>query len=321
MIYSSFSSDIIATKIATLCLSILIKTNQSWRTVYTLLSLPEEKVLALFNVKEKTKRGSYEDSLLPDIHFQEILNIDNKDIKDAEQLLEDVYIKGWNIAFFNSGFYPASWRYLKKQAPPLIFFKGMCKNNNVGVSVVGTTKPDEKCAEITKECVEFITQWGGYVISGGARGVDQIAHDIAIQSGGSTQAILPCGIFHYPIPSHWEEAIKCNKMQIISPWLPSAQWASQQAVRRNLFIAFLAQIGCILQPSHEGGSLRVARNILSRNLPVLVYKPESYAKMLKHLPQIFPLTNSDGKLNYPILKLAMEKVKSLKEGDVRDLFD
>lgn len=325
MIYSHFSSNKNAMHIASFCISILIKTNQSWKIVHHLLSLGEDIIISSI-IKGKGKEATikHKNTSYVNILADEILKISDVDIKTAEQLLLDVFAEGWNIAFYGSDFYPFQWLNLKNQAPPLFFFKGTQNKNvdhKIGIAVVGTTQPNANCVEITKELVTFIIQSGGYVISGGARGVDQIGHDTAIRCGGYTQVILPCGIFHYPIPSYWEESIKWNRMQIISPWLPSAKWASPQAVRRNLFIASLAKVGCTLQPSHEGGSLRVARYLLSHNLPVFVYEPKYYAKMLENHPNVLPLISSDGRLNYSLLESAMLKAKSIKEEAIGDLFD
>jgi len=323
MIYSSFSSEKNASLITSLCFSILKKTKQSWKTVYSLLSLDEEKILYIFNNRENIMQLDCKSIPISDAVLQKISIIGQKDIEEAEQLLIKVQKEGWNIAFFNSEYYPKQWLNLQGQSPPLIFFKGMfrCHNNNPGIAVVGTTQPTITCVEKVKELVKFIIHAGAYHISGGAIGVDRTGHDTAIFIEGSTQAILPCGIFHYPIPYHWERAIERNKMQVISPWLPSARWESQQAVRRNLFIASLAKIGCILQPTHKGGSFRVAQEILSRHLPVFVYEPQYYAKILKHLPQVLPLVNDEGQLNYTMLEQAIKKVKDIKEEPTKDLFN
>ncbi len=310
--------------IASFCVSILIKTNQSWKIVHHLLSLGEEIIVSIMKGRGNKTKIKHKNTFYVNILADEILKISNVDIKIAEQLLLDVFAEGWNIAFYGSKFYPFQWLNLKNQAPPLFFFKGTQNKNvehKIGIAVVGTTHPNVNCVEITKELVTFIIQSGGYVISGGARGVDQIGHDTAIRCGGYTQVILPCGIFHYSISSDWEEAIKLNKMQIISPWLPSAKWASQQAVRRNLFIASLAKMGCTLQPSHEGGSLRVARYLLSCNLPVFVHEPKHHAKMLENHPNVLPLISSDGRLNYSLLESAMLEAKSIKEKSMGDLFN
>jgi len=324
VIHSRFSSNKNAMLIASFCLSILIKTNQSWKIVHHLLSLNEEIIIKIITEIGKTAKINRKNISYGNILFDAILKISNRDIQIAEQLLLDVFAKGWDIVLHGSEFYPSQWSDLKNQAPPLFFLKGRLnshKNHKTGFAVVGTTQPTINCVEITKELVTFIVQSGGYIISGGARGIDQIGHNTAIRCGGTTQVILPCGILYYSIPHPWEEAIQNNRMQIISPWLPTAKWTSQQAVRRNLFIASLAEVGCILQPSHEGGSLRVARNILSRHLPVFVYKPKHYGKMLENLPAVLPLTNSDGRLNYSLLKNAISKVEFIKDEIIGDLFD
>ncbi len=312
MIYSSFFSNDVAYEITVICLSILLKTRQSWKTLYSLLSIDAEKILNFYN-----DRGTI------DFHFSlyQPLKITQREIYEAKNLLNKVFKTGWHIAYYGSEYYPSQWIQLKNQAPPLIFFKGTPRfEDRVPIAVVGTTKPTHNCANITKELVRWMEQYGGYHISGGAPGVDSIGHETAIRLGCISQAILPYGIFHYPLPPAWEEAICENRMQIISPWLPTVKWSSSQAVRRNLFIATIAKIGCLLKPSHQGGSYSVGRNLLSRELPVFIYKPRGFASALRYLPEVYPLVDSQNKINYELLNMAIAKVKNLQPRETQDLF-
>ncbi|GEM_PF-1269934 len=326
MIYSSFSSPKVAEVITTICLTILKKTNQSWKIVYSLLSLEEEEILDIYKKRKSIINKfeiNYKYNSLTHLFLHQIPEINDKDIYNAEKILYKVLSEGWSIAFYNSEKYFRQWFPLKKQAPPLIFLKGpFCNHeNNAGIAVVGTTQPSNDCVEITKQLVQLIVQLGAHHISGGAHGVDKIGHNTAIESGGFTRVILPCGILDYNIPYNWTQAIDNSRMQIISPWIPSAKWELSQAVRRNLFIASMARMGCILQPSNKGGSFRVAQNLLARNLTVFVYNPQKFAKALKYVPKALPLTTSTGKLNHSLIEQAIIKIKGFKEEPIKELFE
>jgi len=315
MIYSSFSSVKTAKMITVFCLALLLKTDQSWKKLHLLLSQGEKKILDIISKIRDMPKSEW-DKDRGDILLEiEQLRFSNQDILDAERMLERILQEGWNISFLGAEHYPQNWLLLRSQIPPIIFFKGLSTNNtnlNSSVAVVGTTKPNNICKKIVSELVSLIVRSGCSHVSGGADGIDRIGHDATIRFGGFTRAILPCGIFHYLLPTNWKEAIEKNSMQVISPWLPTARWTNSQAVRRNQLIASISQMACIIQPSHKGGSLKVAQNLLSQNMPVFAYNPQSYAKVLTYLPDVLPLTLPDGNLNYSSLEEYLHKIKNFK---------
>lgn len=323
MIYSPFSSIKVTRTIAKFCLAILLKTNQSWKKLHLLLSRNEKNILDIISkIQDISESGWNKNN--SDISLEiEKLGLKSQDFMIAERILERVLQDGWYISFFGAEHYPQDWLLLKNQMPPIIFFKGLCSNTNLnaGVAVVGTTKPNNACKKIVSELIPIIVQSGCCHVSGGANGVDRLGHDAAIRYGGFTRAILPCGVFHYPLPANWKDAITNNSMQVISPWLPTARWTNSQAVRRNQLIASISQMACIIQPSHKGGSFKVAQNLLSQNMPVFIYNPQSYAQFLTYMPDVLPLTTDDSKLNYSALEESLHKVKNSKNNHANEFLN
>jgi DNA processing protein len=62
------------------------------------------------------------------------------------------------------------------------------------IGVVGTREVTPYGIEVTKQLVRGLVSNGFTIVSGLARGVDTIAHETAIESGGNTIAVLGCGI-------------------------------------------------------------------------------------------------------------------------------
>ncbi len=323
MIYSPFSSIKVTRAIAKFCLAILLKTNQSWKKLHLLLSRNEKNILDIISkIQDISESGWNKNN--SDISLEiEKLGLKSQDFMIAERILERVLQDGWCISFFGAEHYPQDWLLLKNQMPPIIFFKGLCSNTNLnaGVAVVGTTEPNNACKKIVSELIPIIVQSSCCHVSGGANGVDRLGHDAAIRYGGFTRAILPCGVFNYPLPANWKDAITNNSMQVISPWLPTARWTNSQAVRRNQLIASISQMACIIQPSHKGGSFKVAQNLLSQNMPVFIYNPQSYAQFLTYMPDVLPLTTDDSKLNYSALEESLHKVKNSKNNHANEFLN
>ena len=88
--------------------------------------------------------------------------------------------------------------YLKElyQPPLVLFYYGdisLINNPKTNLAIVGTRKPSEVGADITKQIAKGIAK--KYVtVSGLALGVDAIAHKETIDNGGKTVAVLGCGI-------------------------------------------------------------------------------------------------------------------------------
>lgn len=62
------------------------------------------------------------------------------------------------------------------------------------IGVVGTRKITQYGEEVTRRLVQGLVRYGFTIVSGLAYGVDAVAHQTAIESGGKTIAVLGCGI-------------------------------------------------------------------------------------------------------------------------------
>ena len=85
-----------------------------------------------------------------------------------------------------------------KKYPKEIFFSGNTKLlSKTKISIVGTRKPSKYTREIIQRLASLLSQNNICTVSGGAMGVDAVAHSGARSS--NTIAVLPCGIdIKYP---------------------------------------------------------------------------------------------------------------------------
>lgn len=84
--------------------------------------------------------------------------------------------------------------------PPVLYVKGELKNEDAwAVAVVGTRRASTYGREVTRRLAGALARNGITVVSGMARGIDSVAHQAALESGGRTIAVFGCGIDHiYP---------------------------------------------------------------------------------------------------------------------------
>lgn len=83
--------------------------------------------------------------------------------------------------------------------PPVLYWKGIALNFPNSLAFVGARKGDFLAREAVDLLVPAVTEKGFAIISGGAEGVDTMAHKAALASGGNTVAVLGSGLLEpYP---------------------------------------------------------------------------------------------------------------------------
>lgn len=92
------------------------------------------------------------------------------------------------------GCYPYLLR-LIENAPEKLYVEGDVSNLNTNcIAVVGS----RSCTEYGKKWCEFfvreLVKYDLTIVSGMAVGIDRIAHETAMECGGKTIAVLPCGL-------------------------------------------------------------------------------------------------------------------------------
>ncbi|MCJ7512141.1 MAG: DNA-processing protein DprA [Anaerolineales bacterium] len=87
--------------------------------------------------------------------------------------------------------------------PPVLYLRGgLREQDDLAVAVVGTRRPSAYGQQVTRDVVSALVAGGVTVVSGLARGIDGIAHETALQSGGRTIAVLGSGMDCIYPPEH-----------------------------------------------------------------------------------------------------------------------
>ena len=179
--------------------------------------------------------------------------------------------------------YPARLRsHLGRSAPPLLWgvgdlaiFEGDC------VAIVGSREVDETDSEWTAQVAAAIAQEGLTVVSGGARGVDQIAMASALESSGRVIAVLAEGLGKPSVASKYREAVMEQRLLLLSPFYPDAGFTVGSAMSRNKVIYGLARAAIITRAeANSGGTWAGAEEELRRaeRIPLFVRASEPIAE-------------------------------------------
>ncbi|QGP57435.1 DNA protecting protein DprA (plasmid) [Piscirickettsia salmonis] len=113
-----------------------------------------------------------------------------------------------------------------------------------GVAVVGTRKASDDGIFLTKLVVSSLVNKNIPIVSGLAKGIDQVAHFEAIKFGIPTIAVLGAGILvDYPKgTSELRNSIIEGGGCIITEYLPKQSYSSENFVRRNRIQAALSYV-------------------------------------------------------------------------------
>ncbi len=184
------------------------------------------------------------------------------------------------LCFFGEPDYPSrllSW----SSAPQVLWYVGEpVWNLRAGFAVVGSRNPSSLSLEwISWQLRKFINARELYLVSGGARGVDQAAHWMAVRQSTPTVALMPLGLMsRYPTNfCELEPAVVKTGGAVLSPFV--LDWPLHKAnfARRNQVIAALSEACLIVEARRRSGTLLTARAAqnLDRPLAVLPCSPVS----------------------------------------------
>lgn len=159
-------------------------------------------------------------------------------------------------------------------APRQLFFLGAEPSAWLGrprVAIVGSRGVSPYGQHVTAQLAEELAQRGIVIISGLALGVDGIAHQAALQAGGTTVAVLPCGLDKIYPATHTQLARRILEQggTLISEYPAGMPGLKQNFVARNRIVAGLADALLITEATQKSGSLHTARFALEQGRDVL----------------------------------------------------
>lgn len=140
------------------------------------------------------------------------------------------------------------------------------------VAVVGTRKCTSYGKQITEELTAELVQQGIAIVSGLALGIDGIAHQAALKTGGVTLAVLGSGINRgnvYPA-SHQRlaEEIIASGGSLVSEYPPGFEPTQYSFPARNRIIAGLSLGVLVTEAPVDSGALLTAKCALDYNREV-----------------------------------------------------
>jgi len=138
------------------------------------------------------------------------------------------------------------------------------------VAIVGARASDPYGLAVARRLAMDLAGRGFGVVSGGAEGCDHAAHLGALDAGGKTVVVLPCGHDHIYPRAHASlyQRILTEGGALVSAWWPTTPLARWRFLARNRVIAQLAQGVIVTRARARSGSLATARAAKALGRPV-----------------------------------------------------
>jgi DNA processing protein len=188
----------------------------------------------------------------------------------AESVREGCERLGIAILPFGAADYPAALREIPG-APLLLYRAGKAWTGGDAVAVVGSRAPTGPGREFARILSGELAAAGWTVVSGMARGIDAAAHKGALHAGGTTVAVLGCGVdVAYPREHAQlrEEILETGA--IFSEYPPGSLPLSHRFPERNRIVSGLSRGVIVAEAPERSGALITARLALEQGREVMV---------------------------------------------------
>jgi len=150
--------------------------------------------------------------------------------------------------------YPDRLRTLDTQTPPVIFGVGDPNLLHAGgLGVVGSRDVGPQGADIARDVATRAARMGLPLVSGGARGVDQLAMNAAYEVGGSVVGVIADSLQQRVRSPEILRAIDEGTTCLVTIQHPAAGFSSASAMGRNKVIYALADMTVVVASDLDSG--------------------------------------------------------------------
>lgn len=182
---------------------------------------------------------------------------------------------------------PDSQKYIQivthiAQSPKRLWFVGKLPNGRLpSVAIVGTRKPTAYGREMAYTLSYGLAARGIVIISGLALGIDGIAHQAALDAGGTTIAVLPTSLQAIYPRAHQTLAEKIVEGggALVTEYPIGSTTHRGNFLERNRIVSGLSDGVLIIEAAARSGTLATANFALDQGKPVMAVPGNSTSPM------------------------------------------
>lgn len=193
-------------------------------------------------------------------------------LKNKSQLEQELFLIQKNnaqILTIADNDYPG---YLKEieNPPSVLYYKGDLKNIENSISIVGSRAASAYGQRVIKKIVPDLVEKGFSIISGGALGIDALAHQETLNSKGKTVAVLGSGLLDiYPTANKklFDDIVQ-NGGAVVSPFNLKMAPIPGNFPARNRIVSGISKGTLVIQAAKKSGALITAKYALEQSREV-----------------------------------------------------
>ena len=191
---------------------------------------------------------------------------------DVYKCLQSQRQLGGKLITSQSEYWPKQLDDLGFGSPPALWFIGDVHHFSQlqnSVAVVGSRVCSDYGVQVTKDIVKNLVQSGQAIVSGGALGIDAIAHQATISNRGSTFAVMAGGLDRlYPAQNIelFKEIAKTGLLIAeVAPGVFPTKW---RFLQRNRLIAALSSATVVIEAGVRSGTINTVGHANELGRPV-----------------------------------------------------
>ncbi len=196
-----------------------------------------------------------------DLTEEAICALADKDLSDAQKILTQCVDLQIQICTYRDASYPSRLRHIDD--PPMVLYcKGVLPDLDSApvIGAVGTRKASAYGMNVAQRMGYQIASCGGVLVSGMAYGIDAMAMQGALLSGGSVVGVLGCGVdVVYPKSNRrlYDDVLRCGCL--ISEFPPKTRPYAWNFPKRNRIISGMCNGVVVIEAPEKSGALITAR--------------------------------------------------------------
>ena len=197
----------------------------------------------------------------------------NKDLADAERILDFCESKGVGILTYSDDKYPESLRSIPTP-PVLLYYRGTVPdfNSSFSTAIVGTRSLSDYGRRNAFKLGYDMASAGSIVVSGMAIGIDSVAHAGALAANGTTVAVIGSGIdVCYPSQHQTLARAIVKHGCVFTEYAPGTKPNGYNFPRRNRIISGLSDVTVVVEGREKSGALLTARHANAQERPVYAF--------------------------------------------------
>ena len=201
-------------------------------------------------------------------------DIQNIDPARIARELSDWEGRGIRVLTYADACYPAALKDVPDY-PPTLFLRGSWRPQEYqrSIAIVGTRHPSQVAKILTLQLVTKLARSGCAIVSGLALGIDAAAHAAALAAGGTTIAVLGCGVLNiYPPKNRTIASRIVDSGALVSEVHPALAPNAQRLVSRNRIISGLSQAVIMIESAADGGAMHTARFAMEQGRKVYTFR-------------------------------------------------